>query len=127
MAEGREALEREFEELLVEVLSQDYDIAVRTPGERLDRRRRDVATLGFEYHYTSDAAGKVRITIRDVPDFSTMLPVDFATPDSMQKCAEECEALALYLMEHLSQRGEDLFASAIDGDLDWGRREDDYA
>ena len=126
MAEAREALQREFEELLVEVLSQDYDLAVRTPGEHLERRRTGVATLDFEYHYSGDLFGKVRVTVRGAPDFSTMLPVDFSSPESMQKCAEECEALALFLMEHLSERQEDLFTSAAAGGLDWGRREDDY-
>src|SRR5262245_29991746 len=42
----RAGREREFETLLLEVLTQDYDLPVRHSSDALERRRRGVASLG---------------------------------------------------------------------------------
>jgi hypothetical protein len=118
--------EREFETLLIEVLTQDYDLPVRHGGDRLERRRRGFASLAFEYHYSSPTQAKVIVSIEGLPSFSNLLPLDFSTPESIASCAEDCEALALFLMEHLENTQDALFDLYSTGALSYGRREDDY-
>jgi hypothetical protein len=118
--------EREFETLLLDVLTQDYDLPVRHRSDRLERRHRGLASLGFEYHYSSATQAKVIVTVEGLPSFSNMLPLDFASPEAIARSAEDCEALALFLMEHLEGARDDLLDDYASGDLDYGRREDDY-
>jgi hypothetical protein len=121
----RRVLEREFEELLLDVLEQDYDLAVRHATDRLDRRKRDIATLQFEYHYDSPREAKAVVRVAGVEGFKAILPVDFGSPDELRRCAEDCEALVLYLTEHLENMREKTLAEVAAGRLRWGRREDD--
>ncbi len=121
----RRVLEREFEELLLDVLEQDYDLAVRHATDRLDRRKRNVATLQFEYHYDSPREAKAVVRVADIGDFKAILPVDFGSPDAMRRSAEDCEALVLYLTEHLEEAREKMLVDAAAGRVRWGRREDD--
>ena len=121
----RRALEREFEELLLDVLEQDYDLAVRQLSDRLDRRKRDVATLEFEYHHESIHNAKAIVRVAGAPSFKAMLPVDWSTPDALRRSAEDCEALVLFLTEHLEEMREKTLTAVASGRLRYGRREDD--
>lgn len=121
----RRGLEREFEELLLDVLEQDYDLSVRHATDRLDRRKRDIATLQFEYHYESSHEAKAVVRVSGVGQFKAILPVDFGSADGMRRSAEDCEALVLYLTEHLENAREKTLADAAAGRVRWGRREDD--
>jgi hypothetical protein len=121
----RRTLEREFEELLLDVLEQDYDLSVRHSTNRLDRRRRDVARLEFEYHYDTPKEAKAVVRIAGVSDFKAILPVDFGAPEDLRRCAEDCEALVLFLTEHLEHAREKTLVDAAAGRVRWGRREDD--
>jgi hypothetical protein len=121
----RRALEREFEELLLDVLEQDYDLSVRQAADKLDRRKRDVATLEFEYHYDSANEAKAIVRVAGVPKFQAMLPVEFGSPDTLRRSAEDCESLVLFLTEHLENAREKTLAAAASGRVRWGRREDD--
>ena len=118
--------EREFETLLLEVLTQDYDLPVRHGSDRLERRRRGLASLAFEYHYSSPTQAKVVVSVKGLPSFSNLLPLDFATSESITHCAEDCEALALFLMENLEGTQDALLDLYAAGELGYGRREDDY-
>jgi hypothetical protein len=128
MSQKNGALEREFEELLVEVLTQDYDLAVRRSGDPLDRRRQNVATLRFDYRYPAKSPdARVVVGVEGVGEFSTVIRVDFTSQESICRCAEDCEALALYLSQHLEGRRVDFLAALGDeGGEVWDRREDDY-
>ena len=121
----RRMMEREFEDLLLDVLEQDYDLAVRHKEDRLDRRRRDIATLSFEYHYDAAREAKAVVRIDGVADFKAILPVAFDSADGLRRSAEDCEALVLYLTEHLDCVREKTLTDAAAGKLRWGRREDD--
>ena len=121
----RKALEREFEELLLDVLEQDYDLAVRHTADRLDRRKRGTASLQFEYHYDSPREAKAVVRVAGVAEFKAILPVDFESADGMRRSAEDCEALVLYLTEHLEASREKALTDAAAGRVKWGRREDD--
>jgi undecaprenyl pyrophosphate synthase len=121
----RKALEREFEELLLDVLEQDYDLTVRHGTDRLDRRKRDVATLQFEYHYDGAREAKAVVRVAGVAEFKAILPVDFASADGLRRSAEDCEALVLYLTEYLEEQREKTLTAAAAGRVRWGRREDD--
>jgi hypothetical protein len=121
----RKALEREFEELLLDVLEQDYDLAVRHSGNRLDRRKRGIAVLEFEFHHDSLSEAKCVVRVSGVADFKAILPVDFSSPDGMRRSAEDCEALVLYLAEHQEKAREQTLSAAAAGRMRWGRREDD--
>jgi hypothetical protein len=126
MDSEREKREREFETLLLEVLSQDYDLPVRHASDRLERRQRGRATLAFEYHYSSPMQAKVVVNVQGLPGFSNMLALDFSSPESIARCAEDCEALALFLIEHLEENEDTLFDQYAAGELRYGRREEDY-
>ena len=121
----RRTLEREFEELLLDVLEQDYDLSVRHATDRLDRRKRDIATLEFEYHYDAAREAKVVVRVAGVADFKAILPVEFASADGMRRSAEDCESLVLYLTEYLEEVREKTLVAAAAGRVRWGRREDD--
>jgi hypothetical protein len=121
----RRALEREFEELLLDVLEQDYDLSVRQASDRLERRKRDVAMLEFEYHYEGTHAAKAVVRVGGVPSFKALLPVDWSSPEALRSSAEDCEALVLFLTEHLENVREKTLAAAAAGRIRWGRREDD--
>ena len=121
----RRALEREFEELLLDVLEQDYDLSVRQAEDKIERRKRDVARLEFEYHHESANEAKAVVRVAGVANFKAMLPVDWSTPDALRRCAEDCEALVLFLSEHLEEAREKTLSAAAAGRVRWGRREDD--
>ena len=115
-----------FEELLIEVLTQDHDLEVRRSDDPLDRRRANVGTLDFAYRYADGPAkATVVVSIEDVPGFSSMLRADFSCEDSMRQAAEQCEALALFLTEHLDECGERLIPEPVDRNEEFDRREDD--
>jgi hypothetical protein len=118
--------EREFEGLLLDVLTQDYDLPVCHAKDRLERRRRGLAALAFEYHYSSPSQAKVVVKVDGLPSFSNLLPVDFSSSEAAARCAEDCEALALFLMEHLDHAEDELLDQYAAGELTYGRREDDY-
>src|SRR5262245_15381937 len=121
----RKALEREFEELLLDVLEQDYDLAVRHCGNRIDRRKRGIAILEFEFHHDTADEAKCVVRIAGVADFKAILPVDLSSPDGMRRSAEDCEALVLYLSEHQEKSRDETLSMAAAGRVKWGRREDD--
>ncbi len=125
MVRETEVLEREFEETLIDVLSQDYDLAVRHAEDRIERRKQGIARLDFEYQYSGDRSGKVIVSIDGAPQFSSVLPVDLTNTEAATRSAEDCEALALFLMEYLGAQDDELFAAFASGDLDYGRREED--
>lgn len=118
--------EREFEGLLIDVLTQDYDLPVRHASDRLERRRRGLASLAFEYHYSSPSQAKVIVKVEGMPSFSNLLPLDFSSPEAVARSAEDCEALALFLIEHLESDGDELVDDYAAGKLRYGRREEDY-
>jgi hypothetical protein len=126
-AQMRMQREREFEMVLIEVLTQDWDLPVRRAGERVERRRRGGATLAFDYHYSSPAQAKVVVGIEGLQSFSNVLFVDFSSSETIARSAEQCEALALVLMEHLQAVQEALLDQYASGALPYGRREDDYS
>jgi len=121
----RRALESEFEELLLDVLEQDYDLAVRQATERIERRKRDLATLQFEWHYDRARGAKAVVRVAGVADFKAILPVDFTSPDALRRSAEDCESLVLYLTEYLEEKREKALTEVGAGRRPWGRREDD--
>jgi hypothetical protein len=118
-------LEREFEDLLFDVLDQDYDLAVRRRDDSLERRRRDLATLTFSYRWAGPREARVVVRVEGAKDFKAILPVDASSPEEMRRSAEDCESLVLFLSEHLERKRSDSIAVASRGQLAWGRREDD--
>ena len=128
MEENREALQRSFEAALLEVLVQEYDLDVCHERDRLERRRRDVASLDFEYHYRcSTAEARVVISIEGAKHFSNLLPVDFGSDESIRHSAENCEALARFIHEHLAEARDCTLDEIAAGRLRYGRREEDLA
>ncbi len=121
----KKVLEREFEELLLDVLDQDYDLAVRRRDDPLERRKRDLATLSFEYHWSGPREARAVVRVDGVRDFKAILPVDASSVEELRRSAEDCEALVLFLAEHLGDKREKLLADAIAGRVQFGRREDD--
>ncbi len=118
-------LEREFEDLLLDVLDQDYDIAVTRPGDALERRRRDLATLTFSYRWSGPREARAVVRVEGARDFKAILPIDASSPEELRRSAEDCESLVLFLSEHLEKRRGESRAFAASGQLAWGRREDD--
>ena len=128
MEENREKLERTFEDALLEVLAHEYDLDVRHERDRLERRRREVATLDFAYHYrTGSEQAKAVISIEGADHFSNLLPVDFRSEESIQRSAEGCEALARFIEDHLVRLRDGTLDKIAAGQLRYGRREDDLA
>src|SRR5258706_3501296 len=121
----RRALESEFEQLLLDVLEQDYDLAVRHATERIERRKRDLATLQFEWHYDKTRAAKAVVRVAGVAHFKAILPVDFTSPEGLRRSAEDCESLVLYLTEYLEEKRDKALVEVRAGRRPWGRREDD--
>lgn len=124
-ATKKKALEREFEELLLDVLDQDYDLAVRRRDDPLERRRRELATLSFEYHWAGPREARAVVRVEGAPDFKAILPLDASSIEELRRSAEDCEALVLFLAEHLEAKREKLLAEAAAGRARFGRRDDD--
>ena len=120
----RRTQEAQFEDALVEVLQQDYDLAVRHPRERMDRRRREVATLAFQFHHDRGGQSKVGTSVAGARDFSTVFTVDLTDEDDIARAVEDCETLALFLMEHLAETRESMLSEIAAGEVTYGRRED---
>lgn len=118
-------LEREFEDLLLDVLDQDYDLAVRRRDDALERRRRDLATLSFSYRWSGPREARAVVRVEGARDFKAILPIDASSPEEMRRSAEDCESLVLFLSEHLERKRNDSMAVAASGRIPWGRREDD--
>ena len=118
-------LEREFEDLLLDVLDQDYDLAVRRRDDALERRRRDLATLTFSYRWSGPREARAVVRVEGARDFKAILPVDASSPEELRRSAEDCESLVLFLSEHLERKRSESMAVAATGQLAWGRREDD--
>jgi hypothetical protein len=118
-------LEREFEDLLLDVLDQDYDLAVRRRDDTLERRRRDLATLSFSYRWSGPREARAVVRVEGAKDFKAILPVDASSPEEMRRSAEDCESLVLFLSEHLERKRSESMAVAARGQIAWGRREDD--
>ena len=53
------------------------------------------------------------VRVDGVADFKAILPVDFASADGLRRSAEDCEALVLYLTEHLERAREDADRSRL--------------
>jgi hypothetical protein len=121
----KKALEREFEALLLDVLDQDYDLAVRRLDDPIERRKRDLATLSFEYHWSGPREARAVVRVDGERSFKAILPVDASSPEELRRSAEDCEALVLFLAEHLEVKREKLLADAAAGRVRFGRREDD--
>jgi len=119
------ALEREFEDLLLDVLDQDYDLAVHRHDDALERRRRDLATLIFSYRWSGPREARAVVRVEGARDFKAILPVDASSPEEMRRSAEDCESLVLFLSEHLHAKREKAIDAAATGAIRWGRREDD--
>jgi hypothetical protein len=118
-------LEREFEDLLLDVLDQDYDLAVRRHDDALERRRRDLATLTFSYRWSGPREARAVVRVDGAKEFKAILPVDASSPEEMRRSAEDCESLVLFLSEHLQRKRSDTMEVAASGRIAWGRREDD--
>lgn len=121
----RKVLEREFEELLLDVLDQDYDLAVRRRDDPLERRKRDLALLTFEYHWSGPREARAVVRVEGARDFKAILPVDASSVEDLRRSAEDCEALVLFLAEHLESKREKVLVDAAAGRVPFGRREDD--
>lgn len=118
-------LEREFEDLLLDVLDQDYDLAVRRRDDALERRRRDLAILTFSYRWSGPREARAVVRVEGARDFKAILPVDASSPEEMRRSAEDCESLVLFLAEHLSAKRDKALTAAAAGERRWGRRDDD--
>jgi hypothetical protein len=118
-------LEREFEDLLLDVLDQDYDLAVRRREDALERRRRDLATLVFSYRWSGPREARAVVRVEGAKEFKAILPVDASSPEEMRRSAEDCESLVLFLSEHLERKRSETMVVAASGRLARGRREDD--
>ncbi len=118
-------LEREFEDLLLDVLDQDYDLSVRRRDDALERRRRDLATLTFSYRWSGPREARAVVRIEGAKEFKAILPVDASSPEEMRRSAEDCESLVLFLSEHLERKRSETMSVAASGRITWGRREDD--
>lgn len=110
MAANRKELERELELAVVDVLEQDYDLDVRLGSDSWNRRRKNVATLQFQYHWQDNAPrAKVVIGIDGDAATSHVLMADFSDSETIERCAEDCEALALsvhaWLEKHREREG----------------------
>jgi hypothetical protein len=102
--DGRRELESEFELALIDVLEQDYDLGVRLPDDAWNRRRSDVATLRFKYHWDkAEPRAKVVVSVEGKRDSSNVMFVDFGSTEAIERCAEDCEALALNVFAWLEE------------------------
>ena len=106
------ALEREFEDLLLDVLDQDYDLAVRRRDDSLERRRRDLATLSLSYRWFGAREARAVVPLEGSRDFKAILPVDASSPEELRRSAEDCESLVLFLAEHLEHKRSESMAVA---------------
>jgi hypothetical protein len=119
----RRKLEGQFERALLDVLEQDWDLEVRLPDDRLNRRRSRVATLRARYRWSTRGKATAILSIEGDAHSSHLIPVDFSSTESIEEAAEDCEALALSVSSWLDDRhaGELDGARAASG----GRRWDD--
>ena len=107
----------------VRVYGRIGDLDVRLAGDQWNRRHRNVATLGFKYHWEeSEDTAKVVISIDGVPECSHVLRADFSSPDAIERSAEDCESLALSVHTYLQKTRE---LEATQGNGVPGRRWDD--
>jgi hypothetical protein len=128
MSEGHGDLERQFENALIEVLAHEYDLDVRHPEDCLDRRRQGIATLSFAYRHAADGeATKVVVTVDGAENFSAVLPLDLGDRRAIERSAENCETLVRFLRDHLTERREMELEEEAQGQLKYGRRDDDLA
>ncbi len=126
MSNSRTRLQRDFETALVDVLSQDYNLDVRNERDPLERRRRDTATLRFAYHHQGGSSrARVVISVDGVPGFSNLLPVNFRSRAAVLRAAEDCEALARFIDDHLTTNRGRTLEALVAGQLRYGRREED--
>lgn len=91
----------EFERALLDVLVMDYDLRVRMEGDRVERRRSDYATLLFDYPEPGDDLTKTKVIVRieEMTGFSCIFHADLSSYDAVSRSAEECESLALGIIE----------------------------
>lgn len=129
MEPNREERERTFEYALIQVLAHEYDLDVRHERDRMERRKREMATLDFEYHYVSNSSSEAKavISIAGADYFSNLLPVNFASEDSILRSAESCEALARFIRDYLARARDRTLDEIAEGALRYGRREDDLS
>ncbi len=128
MSEGHGDLEHQFEKALIEVLAHEYDLDVRHPDDCLDRRRQGIATLRFAYRHAADGETvKAIVTVDSSRNFSAVLPLDLRSRRAIERSAENCETLVRFLQDHLAERSEVAFEEAAQGQLKYGRRDDDLA
>jgi hypothetical protein len=98
---------------------------VRRREDALERRRRDLATLTFSYHWSGPREARAVVRVEGAKDFKAILPVDASSPEELRRSAEDCESLVLFLAEHLEGKRSDSISAAASGQISWGRREDD--
>ena len=121
----KRSMEREFEDLLLDVLEQDYDLPVRHGERRPRAATRDRRASTSSTTTTRPTRPRPWCGSTASRDFKAILPVDFASADGLRRSAEDCEALVLFLTEHLANVREKTLAEAASGRVRWGRREDD--
>ena len=119
----RRRLEEEFELSLLDVLEQDCGLDVRLANDPVNRRRSDVATLLFRYRWSDQNPPRARaiVTIERAGNATSVLPVDFSSPESIERAAEDCEALALTVASYLEE-GREQSALVQSSGADAGRR-----
>jgi hypothetical protein len=103
-SDERRELESEFELALIDVLEQDYDLGVRLPDDAWNRRRSDVATLRFKYRWEDgEPRAKVVVSIEGKRNSSNVMLLDASSTEAIERCAENCEALALNVFAWLEE------------------------
>ena len=104
MSKKSDNLKRELELAVVDVLEQDYDLDVRLASDAWNRRRRNVATLRFDYHWDPEPTrARVVVTIEGLEATTHLLQADFSSAESIERSAEDCEALALSVHTYLRE------------------------
>ena len=113
--------EMEFELALTGNLEEIYGLRVRADGDPLNRRRAGYTTLCFGYQYADGdlASARVRVEIEGRKRPAYRFEVDLANPDSVEKVASDCEALALGIRSYLEDHPLDVESAGE------RRREDD--
>jgi hypothetical protein len=112
VASRRKLQQLEFEMALTGVLSDVYDLAVRSDRDPLERRGRGLVTLHFDYEYDGKQAAKVCVSIVGQDSSTFSLPVDFSNTETILESAEQCEDLALAVQSRMDDLGFD--ADALD-------------
>jgi hypothetical protein len=97
-------LREDFELALLDVLETDYDLDVRRANDKLNRRRKGVATLHFEYPKNGNPESwKVVVTIEGAEESAYTLCVDYSSLDAMEESVADCESLAMAIGAHLEE------------------------